>query len=50
MSSSEEKFHSVFNNSPMGMYLYELDDNNNLILTGSNPAADKFTGINNTEL
>jgi len=47
---SKDKFENIFLRSPTGMYLYELNDDNELILTGSNPAADKFTGIKNTEL
>jgi PAS domain S-box-containing protein len=47
---SEDKFQHIFKTSPMGMYMYELNDDNKLILIDSNPAADEFTGIDNIEL
>ncbi len=47
---SEEKFRSIVESSPSAMYFYRLDQNDNLILVGSNPAADKIIGISHDEL
>ncbi|MBK7632399.1 MAG: PAS domain S-box protein [Ignavibacteriales bacterium] len=47
-AASEEKFRKMTLNSPMGMHFYELNDNNDLILIDSNPAADKILGINHS--
>ncbi|MBV5315414.1 MAG: PAS domain-containing sensor histidine kinase [Prolixibacteraceae bacterium] len=43
---SEEKFRRIIESSTRGMYFYSLDENGRLILSGSNPAADKIVGIN----
>ncbi len=42
---NENKFRSIIDSSPMGVFLYQLEDDNQLILTGSNPAADQILGI-----
>ncbi len=47
---SEERFRTIIQSSPMGMYLYELKTNGRLILIDSNPAADRITGISNQQL
>lgn len=47
---SEEKFKNIVDASPTAMYFYKLDNNDNLIFMGSNPSADKITGINNNNL
>jgi PAS domain S-box-containing protein len=44
---SEEKFRSIVESSPTAMYLYRLEDDGRLVMTGSNPAADRKTGISN---
>lgn len=50
LKESEERFRAVFDSSPMGIYIYELNSNFELILVDSNPAADKHTKIDNTKL
>ncbi|MBU1636973.1 PAS domain S-box protein [bacterium] len=45
---SEEKFRNIVQSSPMGMHMYELDAENNLIFIGANPAADKILGLDNS--
>lgn len=47
---SEEKFRSIVESSPTAMYLYQLEADGRLVLVGSNPAADRETGISNTIL
>jgi PAS domain S-box-containing protein len=46
---SEERFRSIVNSSPMGLFLYRLDEDDQLIFSGSNPAADEILGINNRQ-
>lgn len=49
LRESEETFSSIFNASPMGIYVYELEDDGRLILTEANPAADRLTGVDNSQ-
>lgn len=45
-----EKLHRKMNeNSPLGMHFYNLKEDNQLIFTGANPAADKLLGVNNSQ-
>ncbi len=50
LKESEFKFRQIVQNSPMGIYVYEVNDQNQLILVDTNPAADILTGIDNTKL
>ncbi|MFO0837372.1 MAG: ATP-binding protein [Phycisphaerae bacterium] len=50
LRQSEALHRSLVHNSPMGMYFYELDDHDQLILTGANPAADRLTGVDSRAL
>lgn len=50
LRQSEEKFRSIVESSPTGMYLYRLDPDGSLILTGANPAADRIIGIEHNNL
>ncbi len=50
IKENEGKFRSIFEFSPIGMYLYELDSKNDLIFKGANPSADKIIGINHINL
>lgn len=43
------KFDKIFQNTFIGIYIWEFK-NNELIFVGSNPAADKITGIKTSEL
>ncbi len=45
---SEATFRTIVQASPMGIYLYRLEDDDRLILTGANPAADQMLGIDNS--
>ena len=49
LKESELKFRQIINSSPMGIYLYEVNANNQLVLVGTNPAADTLTGIRNAD-
>jgi two-component system, cell cycle sensor histidine kinase and response regulator CckA len=50
LEKSEEKFRSVVESSPMGMYLYQSDPDGRLLLAGANPAADRIRGISHGDL
>jgi PAS domain S-box-containing protein len=49
LSASEEKFRSIVESSPMGMHFYVVDEQDRLILSGANPASDKFLGVRHQE-
>ena len=42
---SVKLFKSIFDSSPLGMFIYEMNDAGELILTNTNPAADSILGI-----
>jgi len=50
LKKSEERFRSIVESSPTAMYFYHLDPNNQLILTGANPASDLIIGISHKQL
>ncbi len=45
---SEEKFRNIVEASPMGIFLYQLEDDGNLVFIGANPAADTILGVDNS--
>ncbi|HOO96591.1 MAG TPA: PAS domain S-box protein [Caldisericia bacterium] len=47
--NSEERFRNIINSTPMGIHMYELVGND-LILVGSNKAADRILGLSHEEL
>jgi PAS domain S-box-containing protein len=49
LHQSVARFRSVFEMSPMGMHMYQLDDDGRLIFIGANPAADKILGLKNDQ-
>ena len=46
LRESEQRFLNIYDSSPFGMHLYELQDNGELILIGSNKAAEDILGVN----
>ena len=42
---SESSLSSIILNSPMGLHMFELMDDDNLVIVGANPAADKILGV-----
>jgi PAS domain S-box-containing protein len=46
---SEEKFRNIVNSSPMGVHLYQLESDGQLVFTGANPAADHILGVDNSQ-
>ena len=50
LRESELKFRQIVQSSPMGIYVYEVNAQGQLVLVNTNPAADTLTGIQNAEL
>jgi PAS domain S-box-containing protein len=50
LNASEIRFKQVIDSSPMGIQIYELDSENNLILTEANQAADRILGVDHNTL
>lgn len=50
LKESEKNFRSIFEFSPMGIFIYELQNNEQLILHDANPATDKILGIECSQL
>lgn len=48
--NQKEKFRRIISSSPLGIYIYELTPEGDLIFRESNPAADKIIGIKHQEL
>ena len=45
LQASETRFKNIVNASPLGMHLYELQDDGRLVFVGANPAADEILGV-----
>lgn len=45
IEESEEKLRSLIKHSPVGIHIFEIDSNNEIILLDANEAADKILGI-----
>ncbi|MGE5458346.1 MAG: PAS domain S-box protein, partial [Methanococcaceae archaeon] len=50
MRQSEEKFRSIVELSSTAMHFYNLEVNDRLVFIGSNPSADRITGISHQSL
>ncbi|MBU1567368.1 MAG: PAS domain S-box protein, partial [Proteobacteria bacterium] len=48
LRESEETFRNIVQASPMGIHLYQLQNDGRLVFVGTNPAADKLLGVDNT--
>ncbi len=44
----KDSFEQFFNKTPMGVHMYQLKSDGQLIFTGANQAADKILGVDNT--
>jgi two-component system, cell cycle sensor histidine kinase and response regulator CckA len=49
LRESESKFRSIVEASPMGIHMYQLVADDQLIFTGSNPAANVILGMDNQQ-
>lgn len=49
LQNSEEILRNTLQASPMGLHLYQLQEDDSLVFMGANPAADKLLGVDNTE-
>lgn len=50
LRESEERFRTIVESSLIAMYFYRLGNDDQLILTGANPAADRIIGISHKDL
>lgn len=48
LRESELRYQHIVESSPIGMYMYQLMDDDRLVLVGANPAADRLTGSENS--
>ncbi len=46
---SEKRFRNIVESSPMGMFLYELQADNRLIIISANKAIDEILGLDNSQ-
>ena len=49
LRASEQKFKNIVQESPMGIHLYELKENDRLVFTGGNSASDRFLGVDHMQ-
>ncbi|MHA1909459.1 MAG: PAS domain-containing sensor histidine kinase, partial [Candidatus Thorarchaeota archaeon] len=49
LQESELRFRQIVESTPMGIHMYELDFNDELIFRGANPAADRLLGVDNDQ-
>ncbi len=49
LRESEEKFRKVIESSPVGIYMYQLEEDGRLIFVDANPATDKILGVDNKQ-
>ncbi|MBN2082845.1 PAS domain S-box protein [bacterium] len=50
ISEAEARYKSVVDSSPMGIHLYHLQDNGQLVFTGANATANRLLGIDHAPL
>jgi PAS domain S-box-containing protein len=49
LMESENLYRKMNENSPLGMHFYKLNNDDQLIFAGANPAADKLLGVDNSQ-
>jgi len=49
LRESQHKFRNIIDSSPMGIFMYKLTEDEELILTGANPAADRILKIDSRQ-
>ncbi len=49
LRKSEEKFRNIVESSPIGIHMYKLEHDGQLVFTGANPTADAILGIDNKQ-
>ncbi|MBK5114761.1 MAG: PAS domain S-box protein [Candidatus Heimdallarchaeota archaeon] len=50
LQSSEERFRQIIYSTPMGIHVYNMNNNGQLIFQGGNPSADEILKIKHSEL
>ncbi|MCP4604431.1 MAG: PAS domain S-box protein [Proteobacteria bacterium] len=49
LQESEETFRSIVESSPMGIHMYQLEDDGRLVFMGANSAADRLFNVDNAQ-
>ncbi|MDK9708845.1 MAG: PAS domain S-box protein [Desulforhopalus sp.] len=49
LRESEETFRNIVQASPMGIHLYQLQDDDTMLFVGANQAADRLLGVDNSQ-
>ena len=49
LRESEEKFRKIVESTPMGIYMYQLEEDGRLVFVDANPATDKILGVDNRQ-
>jgi PAS domain S-box-containing protein len=49
LAASEQRFRSIVAAMPLGIHMYQLQDNDDLIFSGANPAADRILNLDNSQ-
>lgn len=49
IQESEKKYRNIIESIPLGMHIYQLQEDGNLIFRGNNQAADKILGLDNSQ-
>ena len=49
LRQSEETFRNIVQACPMGIHIYQLQNDDRLVFIGTNPAADTLLGVDNTK-
>ena len=49
LKDSEDRFRNIIESSPMGVHMYRLEQGDQLVFMGANPAADDILGVDNSQ-
>jgi PAS domain S-box-containing protein len=49
LQKSEQKFRNIVDSIPLGMHMYQVNSDGNLIFTGANTSADKILNLDNSQ-
>ncbi len=50
LSETEKRYANIVNSSPYGMHMYELREDEKLVIIGANPAADRILGFDHNSI
>ncbi len=49
LQESEQKYRNIIESMPLGMHMYQLNDDGKLVFIGNNHAADQILGLDNSQ-